>query len=65
MKPRQQAIRDLDAGGYFLKRSGANHDIYYNPELKCIIPLKRHDFDENDLRYIQKEIKHNRRDRGE
>lgn len=65
MKPRQQAMRELDSGGYILKRRGANHDIYYNPELKCIIPLKRHDFDEGDLRYIQKEIKHNRRDRGE
>lgn len=64
MKPRNKAIQELNADGYTFKRSGGNHDIYYNESLGCIIPLKRHDFDEDDLRYIQKEIKHNRRDRG-
>ena len=64
MKPRAKAVNDLETGGYTLKRHGANHDIYYNPELGCIIPLKRHDFDEDDLRYIQKEIKHNKKGRG-
>ena len=64
MKPRNKAIQDLNEGGYAFKRSGANHDIYYNAEIGSIIPLKRHDFDEDDLRYIQKEIKQNKRGRG-
>lgn len=64
MKPRAKAVGELESSGYSFKRHGANHDIYYNPELGCIIPLKRHDFDENDLRYIQNEIKKNTRDRG-
>ena len=65
MKPRQLAVNALQENGYIFKRPGANHDIYYNPELRCIIPLKRHDFDESDLRYIQKEIKNNRKNRGQ
>lgn len=60
MTPRKKAIQDLAANGYRFKRSGSNHDIYYNAVLGCIIPLKRHDFDEDDLRYIQKEIRHNK-----
>lgn len=64
MKPRAKAIQVLNDNGYIFKRHGTNHDIYYNPNLKSIIPLKRHDFDESDLRYIQKEIKDNQRDRG-
>lgn len=64
MNPRTKATRELQSAGYNFKRSGGNHDIYYNAELGCMIPLKRHDFDEDDLRYILKEIKHNQRDRG-
>lgn len=64
MKPRNQAIADLNSSGYEFKRHGANHDIYLNKELGCMIPLKRHDFNENDLTYIRKEIKHNQRGRG-
>ena len=56
MNERMQAIKALEKAGYFLKRHGANHDIYCNIELRCSIPLKRHSFDKNDLRYIQKEI---------
>lgn len=59
MKPRAAAVKELEANGYSLKRHGANHDIYYNPNIGSIIPLKRHDFDESDLRYIQSEIRHN------
>jgi hypothetical protein len=59
MKPRAQAIAELEDSGYTFKRHGANHDIYYNAEHKCSIPLKRHDFDEDDLRYILSEIKKN------
>ena len=44
--------------GYVLeKKRGANHDIYYNDCLNAMIPLKRHDFNDNDLKYIRKEIK--------
>ncbi|MCD7819876.1 MAG: hypothetical protein LUG61_08895 [Lachnospiraceae bacterium] len=61
MKPRDKAIQALNEGGYFLERHGKKHDQYYNPTLRCTIPLKRHDFDEDDLRYIMKEIKQNGR----
>lgn len=61
MNPRKKAIKSLNADGYELKRNGTNHDIYYNRKLGCMIPLKRHDFDEDDLMYILKEIKHNKR----
>lgn len=64
MKPRDKAITELNENGYYLKRNGANHDIYFNDQTKSIIPLKRHDFDENDLRYIRKEIKQNQRKKG-
>lgn len=64
MKPRTKAIKELEANGYIFKRHGAKHDIYYNPEVGCIIPLKRHDFDDGDLRYIQNEIKNNAKGRG-
>lgn len=64
MKPRDKAIADLNTNGYYLKRNGANHDIYFNDQTKSIIPLKRHDFDESDLRYIRKEIKHNLKGQG-
>lgn len=57
MHPRKQAILDLKASGYIFYREGANHEIYKNHSTGEIIPLKRHDFNENDLRYIRKEIK--------
>lgn len=56
MNPRNIAIKDLNHNGYIFKRSGGNHDIYYNPDTKYSIPLKRGHFDEDDLRYIRKEI---------
>lgn len=46
MNPRRETIRRLERNGYQLKRKGANHDIYYNPQTKLTIPVKRHDFDE-------------------
>jgi predicted RNA binding protein YcfA (HicA-like mRNA interferase family) len=55
MNPRQITIKNLVASGYYLKRNGANHDIYYNPETKSTIPVKRHDFNDNDMKYIFKE----------
>lgn len=57
MNPRNTAIKNLNECGYTFKRSGGNHDIYYNPDAKYSIPLKCGHFDEDDLRYIRKEIK--------
>ncbi|MGN0241343.1 MAG: type II toxin-antitoxin system HicA family toxin [Candidatus Weimeria sp.] len=59
MKPHDIAIKELEAAGYEFARHGANHDQFRNPKLRKTIPLKRHDFDEDDLRYIRKEIKRN------
>ena len=57
MDAHKRAVKELENAGYFFKRHGANHDIYFNSEKRRAIPLKRHDFDEGDLRYIVKEIK--------
>lgn len=56
MTPLKQAIKELKENGYVLKRHGANHDIYFNAMKRKAIPLKRHDFSENDLNYIRKEM---------
>lgn len=56
MKPRDLCIRKLKELGYGFYRHGSNHDIFYNPETKKIMTVKRHDFNENDLRYIMKEV---------
>ena len=61
MKPRDAAIQDLKDAGYEFDRSGKKHDIYRNQTTGQMIPVKRHDFDEDDRRYIQKEIKQNSR----
>lgn len=55
MNPRKETINELTARGFILARHGSNHDIYFNPETKITIPVKRHDFDEDDKRYILKE----------
>jgi predicted RNA binding protein YcfA (HicA-like mRNA interferase family) len=55
MNPRQITIKSLEASGYYFKRRGANHDIYYNPDTHSTIPVKRHDFNDNDRKYIFKE----------
>lgn len=59
MHPRKKAVGALRDAGYRLEREGANHGIYKHPETGDIIPLKRHDFNDNDLKYILKEIKQN------
>lgn len=64
MTPRDIALTELKESGYRFERHGANHDIYFNPELNCSIPVKRHQFSENALRYIRKEIKQNQRSQG-
>ncbi|MBR7063792.1 MAG: hypothetical protein IKI31_01350 [Treponema sp.] len=57
MNTHKKAEKLLKESGYILKRHGANHDIYFNNTTKTMIPLKRHDFDESDFRYIKNEIK--------
>lgn len=61
MSPRKTTVKALESNGFILKRHGANHDVYYNPETKQTIPVKRHDFNENDMRYIFKEAGINKR----
>ncbi len=60
MNPRKETIVALEDRGFVLARHGANHDIYFNPTTGVTIPVKRHDFDEDDKRYILKEAKLNR-----
>lgn len=57
MNPRKETVKILGDRGFILARHGSNHDIYFNPETKITIPVKRHDFDEDDMRYILKEAK--------
>lgn len=57
MTPRAQTIKDLKAAGYTVAINGAKHDRYKNPETGKCITVKRHDFNENDRKYILKEIK--------
>ena len=54
MTPLRETIAILKANGFVKKRSG-KHDIYYNPVTKVTVPVKRHDFDEEDMRYVLKE----------
>lgn len=55
MSPKQETIRDLLQNGFVLAREGKKHTIYYNPQTHQTIPVKRHDFNDNDRRYILKE----------
>lgn len=61
MNPRAKTIKELESYGFEFKRHGANHDIFWNPETKVAIPIKRHDFNENDAKYVLKEAQRNRR----
>ena len=61
MNPRAKTIKELESLGFVFQRHGANHDIYRNPETKISIPVKRHDFNENDARYILMEAMRNRK----
>lgn len=65
MTDRDKALAELENAGYRFQRHGANHDVYYNVELKCAITVKRHKFSGNTLRYLRKEIKENERRRGQ
>ncbi len=61
MNPRKQTIAELEALGFVFKRHGGNHDIYQHPKTRVTIPVKRHDFNENDARYILKEARQDRK----
>ena len=56
MNPLRIARRELKEKSYVLKQRGAKHDIYFNEVRRKAITLKRHDFNENDLNYIRKEM---------
>lgn len=55
MTPLRETIALLKANGFVKKREGKSHSIFYNPETKITVPVKRHDFDEDDKRYVLKE----------
>ena len=61
MNPRKEIISILEDNGFILARHGVNHDIYFNPTQRITIPVKRHNFDEDDKRYILKEAKINQK----
>ena len=39
---RKDVIKRLEANGWYLKRNGGNHDIYWNDEARRPVPVKRH-----------------------
>lgn len=57
MDARKRTIKELEQVGFVFKRHGAGHDIYFHPATGTTIPVKRHDFDEDDMRYILKEAR--------
>ncbi len=57
MSPRKQAEKELKAAGLIKYRTHGGHDIWKHIETGQIIPLKRGSaFNDNDLRYIRREI---------
>ncbi len=54
MTPLKETIELLERNG-FIKIRESGHMIYYNPVTHKIVPVKRHDFDEEDQRYILKQ----------
>ena len=49
MNPRKITIAAMEQNGFEFKCHGTNHDLYFNPQTKQTIPVKRHDFNENDM----------------
>ncbi|MBI2430155.1 MAG: type II toxin-antitoxin system HicA family toxin [Ignavibacteriales bacterium] len=39
---RKELIKTLEREGCYLKRHGANHDIYHNPKTNRSAPIARH-----------------------
>lgn len=57
MTPRAQTVKDLKAAGYTEIIHGGKHDRFKNPQTGKCITIKRHDFNENDRKYILRELK--------
>ena len=54
---RENFIRELVKFGCYLKRSGANHDIYANPRNGRVAPVPRHsEIKESLCRLIRKQL---------
>ena len=43
MHPRKKTIKELEKNGFIFKKHGASHDLYFQPNTKQTIPVKRHD----------------------
>lgn len=55
MNTRMKTLKELKKLGFVFHRQGANHEVYTNWECGKSIPVPRHNFDENTMRYILKE----------
>lgn len=64
MHPLKIATQEAKAAGYVIKRKSGGHFIYFHPETKALLPIKQHDFNDNDLKYIRKEIAQNEKRKG-
>ncbi len=64
MNPRAKCLKELERQGFIFKLHGHRHDKYYSEELNYTITVKRHDFDEDDARYLLKEIEREKRRQG-
>jgi predicted RNA binding protein YcfA (HicA-like mRNA interferase family) len=54
---RRQLVRDLSERGCYLKRHGANHDLYINPANGRVVPVPRHNEIKDTLaRAIRKQL---------
>ena len=67
MNEKGEAIEALKENGYVkAKRSGGNHDLYWNDELKSLIPISRGtNFDKTDKERILQEIRQAKRRKGQ
>lgn len=64
MNPRGKCLKEMERLGFAFKEHGHRHDKYFSAELNYTITVKRHDFDEDDARYILKEIEKERKQQG-
>jgi len=56
-KELREAQKFLKEHGFQFIYSGANHDLYRNPELRYKVPLKRHrNFNKTDLDNLKREV---------
>lgn len=61
MNARKQAIKALEDAGYVFDHHGGSHDVYKHITTGYVIPVARHNFRENTLRYILHEIRRGHR----